>query len=171
VRNRRSVLGLDLSLTRPAGVAIPAGWVLGDWGSLAVTSLETAPCETDEDRIKRIILIVGHMRDFALRHRVSDCFVENYAFNAHSSSVTKLAELGGAARVEFFLGGWFLHSVPASSARKLLLGKLPRKGAKVAVQQALYRHGATFRNDDECDAFCVASFGLSEIGLPFLSLA
>jgi Holliday junction resolvasome RuvABC endonuclease subunit len=170
-RRAGAIVGLDLSLKRPAACAIPRDWELGKWSDLRWTSLETAPVETEHDRIVRIIKIVGHVREFALENRASDCFVEGYAFSARSSSVTKLAELGGHARVEFLSYGRMLRTVVASQARKLLLGKLPQKNAKVMVQQALYAHGAPFSNDDECDAFVVANFGLSELGLTALTLA
>ena len=42
---------------------------------------------------------------------------------------------------------------------------------KVATQQALWDAGAPFEDGDQCDAFVVANAGLSELGLPFLSLA
>jgi Holliday junction resolvasome RuvABC endonuclease subunit len=170
-RDPATVVGLDLSLTRPAACAIPHDWEIGKWRDLAWTSLETEPVENEHDRIVRIIKIVGHVRDFALVNRASNCFVEQYAFSRRSSSVTKLAELGGHARVEFLTYGRMLQTVVASQARKLLIGKLPPKNAKVMVQQALYAHGAPFPNDDVCDAFVVANWGRSELGLTALSLA
>ena len=111
------------------------------------------------------------MRDFAISHQVFHCYVEDYAFSRRSSSVTKLAELGGHARCEFLSYGRVLTPVPASAARKLLLGKLPRKDAKVAVQAALYGADALLNNDNECNAFAVANFGLSEQGCVALTLA
>jgi hypothetical protein len=170
-RSDKVVAGLDLSLTCPAVVVIPSGWVLGDWPNLARARLITDPVNDDHARAMRIIKIVGFVRDFVLSQGATDWFVEDYAFSKRSSSVTKLAELGGHARAEFLTYGKPLRAVPASQARKLLLGKLPRKDAKLAVQNALYTHGAKFEDDNECDAFCVANFGLSEVGLPFLSLA
>jgi Holliday junction resolvasome RuvABC endonuclease subunit len=150
---------------------IPAGWELGHWPSLETLSFETWPGETEADKADRLLDISNRMLNFVLAGSVKNVFVENYAFSRSSSSVTKLAELGGAIRVLFRMRDLVLRPVVASSARKLLLGKLPRKNAKVAVQQALYAHGALFHNDDECDAYVVANFGMSELGLTAMSLA
>jgi Holliday junction resolvasome RuvABC endonuclease subunit len=101
---------------------------------------------------------------------VTHVFVEGYAFAAQSSSVTKLAELGGVVRVALHERGIDAVSVPSTSCRKLLLGKVPRNGAKVAVQQAVYAVGAPFDNDDQVDAYCVANWGLSELGYTAMTL-
>jgi Holliday junction resolvasome RuvABC endonuclease subunit len=174
VRVRPVVAGLDLSLTCPACVVIPDGWKLGDWRNLERTrAIVPSVQDRDPDRSKaiRLIKIVGRLREFVLENRATHCFVEGYAFSRHSSSVTKLAELGGYARVEFFSYGRVLREVTVSQARKLLLGKLPPRDAKKVVEAQLKRHGAEFADDNECDAFAIANWGLSELGLPFVCLA
>jgi Holliday junction resolvasome RuvABC endonuclease subunit len=171
-RKRVVVLGLDLSLRRPAAVVIPHSWELGAWNDLARLSFEPEEPKSDRERYMRIGGIVTRMIAFAREHGATYAGVEDYAFSKSSSSVTKLAELGGHARVEFLHRmGLVLRPVVASQARRQLLGALPRKDAKLAVQVALWSAGAPFANDDECDAFCVASFMLTEVGLVALSLA
>jgi Holliday junction resolvasome RuvABC endonuclease subunit len=171
-QKRTVVLGLDLSLRRPAAVVIPAGWELGRWQDLKRLSFEPLEVASDRERYMRVGGIVARMIVFAREHEVSYAGVEDYAFSKSSSSVTKLAELGGHARVEFLRRmGLLLRPVAASQARRQLLGALPPKNAKILTQRALYAAGAPFANDDECDAFAVANFMLTELGLVALSLA
>ena len=170
-----AVAGLDLSLRCPAVCVIPEGWKVGDWKTLRCESFPTDPLGYDvgtpEGSIERIDYVIEKVRGVV--GGVERIFVEQYAFSRSSSSTTKLAELGGAIRWAYWVADpWrVLRTVTASQARKLLLGKLPQKGAKVAVQAALYANGAPFKNDDECDAYCIANFGLSESGYPHLTLA
>lgn len=172
-RREPSVVGLDLSLRSPAAVLIPAGWELGNWHELSWWSGNFPPPAPGDlaGQYARLLHITKTVVDFVVGSGATDVFVENYAFSASSTSVTKLAELGGAVRVALWRAEHLVRPVVASQARKLLLGKLPKEGAKVAVQRALYAHGAPFTNDDECDAFAVANLGLSELGLTAMTLA
>jgi Holliday junction resolvasome RuvABC endonuclease subunit len=169
------ILGIDPSLTRSAAVLIPPGWELGDWLTLRWCSVEIPPGDgTERQRVERMGEIVDRLLNFVSEHSGSEVrgWVEQYAFNARSASVTKLAELGGILRHQFLIEfGVPLEPVTASQARKQLLGKLPRKDQKLAVQLALGRAGAPFVNGDECDAACVAFWGLTEIGAMGFSLA
>jgi hypothetical protein len=169
------VIGIDPSLTRSAVVIIPPGWELGDWLTLRWCSVEVPPGDgTERQRVERMGEIVHDLVEFVHSNSWSPsrAFVESYAFNARSASVTKLAELGGILRHQYLIEfGTALEPVTASQARKQLLGKLPRKDQKLAVQLALGRAGAPFENGDEVDAFVCANFGLTECGLTALSLA
>jgi Holliday junction resolvasome RuvABC endonuclease subunit len=166
------VVGLDLSLTCPAGVGIPDGWELGDWSTLQTFRYQTLPLREGEDRVERLLDVAWHVCHFVKRCRATRVFAEAYAFSRRSSSVTKLAELGGVVRAELHRqDSPRVEELTASFCRKLLLGKLPRRDAKVEVEHRLRKNGAPFRDDNEADAFAVANAGLSECGLPFLSLA
>jgi|SRR5882672_709621 len=178
VRSLGGIVGFDLSLTAPAACFIPQGWELGDWLTLRFETYvggDDALVKTGVDALawqyRRLIKISGWARNFVLEKRAQHTFVEGYAFSKHSSSVTRLAELGGVCRVELFTYGRTLRPVVASSARKLILGKLPREDVKRVTHQAIWDHGAPFADGDQVDAFVVANAGLSELGLPFLSLA
>jgi Holliday junction resolvasome RuvABC endonuclease subunit len=168
-----TVLGLDLSLTSPGMCVIPCGWELGDWGGLhCFTWVPEIFGQTERDRISRIVGIADFVFAYALQHHAEHVFVEQYAFSRSSSSVTKLAELGGAVRAKFYWEAQIvLQPVVASQARKLVLGKLPAKDAKKLTHMALASAGAGFENGDVADAFVVANFGLSELGLTALTLA
>ena len=171
-RKQRGVIGLDLSITAPAGCFIPPGWRLGVWEDLNMWRMDPVPPASDdfEALYERLDSITRGVVRFVTQHAPSLVRVENYAFSKRSSSVTKLAELGGAVRVALFNHSYVAVPVPVSQARKLLLGKLPQKDAKLAVQRALYQHGATFKDDNETDAFTISNFALSETGAPCMML-
>jgi len=183
VRTRRvapAVLGLDLSLKRSAACFIPAGWELGEWGDLTFASFPTPDVvpnlsveEAQVARMKRIDHVAERVVDFATnRCEPTHVRVEEFGFSKHSTSVTALGELRGVVRREVWRAtGKMMVPITVSAARRLLLGHLPRKDAKVLVQQALYKHGAPFDDDDQCDAFCVANAGLAELGLIAVTLA
>lgn len=176
------IIGLDLSLARPAACHIPRGWEPGDWAALDVASWPSKKSkdspenatEAERARWQRVAVIAEQVTAFVKPHKVSYVVVEGYAFGMHSSSVTALAELRGAVCMSLLGIGVVPVPVNISTCRKLLLGKLPsrRKGepppakgaAKAAVQEALYKMGASFTNDDECDAFCCANLALSDMG-------
>lgn len=178
-----AVVGLDLSLTRPAACRIPGDWEVGDWSRVVVASWEPAVPRGDgidfeRARIERLVEIADRVRAFVemgarspgdrevvVEPRVDAVGIESYAYSSSSSSVTKLAELGGVVRVSLFSYGIVPVPVVAASARKLLLGKLPRADQKAWVQAALKRARAPFwEDDDQADAFCVANWLRAELG-------
>lgn len=190
------VLGLDLSLTRPAACYLPSGWRPGDWGAIVAASWPSKPAkphaadgplERERARWARVSTIAHQVGEFVHAHAVAGTdaiAVEDYPYGMQGTAVTGLAELRGA--VCTVLRSISPQYVPLplniSTCRKLLLGKLPsrRKGepplpkgaAKVAVQQALYGAGAfNLANDDECDAFAVANALLSDCGAVAVSFA
>ncbi len=64
-----------------------------------------------------------------------------------------------------------LIPVHSASARKLLLGKLPRKDVKVFTQAKVYAMGAPmWWTGDMIDSFTIANYGRSQVGLPALSV-
>lgn len=176
---RVSVLGFDLSLSAPAFCHIPAGWRIGNWEELRAGTLALEEPKGTvlniEQQYRRLVRIVAYVRSTVEVHAFEGlhCFVENYAFSASSSSVTRLAELGGAVRVELVRMGHVLRPLSASTGRKLILGKVPQQDQKIATHAAIWKYGAkdVLKNGDEVDAFVTANAGLAELGQPFLSLA
>lgn len=167
-----AILGLDLSLSFPAAVFLPAGWKIGDWKRVIAFSFETPSPESWVGHYVRIHDIWCELDAFADRHGAEDIVFEDYAFGASSSSVTKLAELGGYVRTQFLEWRGYevvVSALTATHARKILLGKVP-KGAKKLVEQSLKKVGAPFKNDNETDAFCCANARLSDLGYPCLML-
>lgn len=166
-----SVLGLDLSLSGPAGCHVPKGWKIGDWRALSVETLSPDVPETEVGRLDRLLQIVDVFGRWVERMGPDYSWVEDYAYSARSSSVTKLAELGGAVRVELHRRGFGPLPATASQARLMLLGKLPKKDQKKVTHAALRAAGFPWASGDVMDAFVIANWGRSECGLPFLSLA
>lgn len=159
-----AILGLDLSPTASAAVVVPLDWA-GDWCCIArLTVGESLPRNaTDTARAKRCESIAMKLVDFATSHGVTQAWIEGYAFRRADQAHT-IAEVGGVVRVELVRAGIEVRSVPASSARKLLLGKVPKSDPKAAVYAALRAAGAPIETFDEGDALCVANFGLSDAG-------
>jgi len=161
---RVSLMGLDLSPTASAAVAVPLDWD-GDWRRIArLTVGESLPRNaSDSVRARRCETIATRLVAFARAHGVTDAWIEGYAFSRAEHAHT-IAEVSGVVRLELVRAGIGLHTVPASSARKLLLGKVPRSEAKAAVYAAFRAAGAPIETFDEGDALAVANFGLSEAG-------
>jgi Holliday junction resolvasome RuvABC endonuclease subunit len=158
------LLGLDLSLNASAAVAVPLDWD-GDWSRVrsCVVGERLRRDASDAERARRTETIAARLVAFARSTGATKVFVEGYAYGLKTSAHS-LGELGGVVRLELVRAGIELVTVPMQTARKLLLGKCPREGAKVAVAEALKAAGARFETLDEFDAMAVANWGLSEVG-------
>jgi hypothetical protein len=164
------VLGLDLSTRAAALVAVPANWN-GDW-SLVRRLVIGEPLPrgaSDHDRALRTMRIADQSIEFARDYHVGSAWFESYAYGGSTNAHT-LGELGGVVRARFVQAGIPIYSANMSSARKLLLGRIPRgKGAvKAAVYRTLRGAGAELGPSatayDVGDAFVCANWGLSELG-------
>ena len=177
------VLGIDASLTRTAAVMIPPAWELGDWNALRWMSYGEKPpnrkelsvLEYERARIERMARTARELVGFAdvnVAHGgVIRGYIENYGFNMGGASTHQLPELGGIVRYMFLRElDVVLEPVAESSARKQLLGKLPKSDRKLAIELALAKAGAPFENNDVADAFTVGNLGLAMLGLTSLSL-
>lgn len=158
-----TLIGLDLSLAASAAVAVPLDW---DGDFRRVQSLvigekldKGAPLAERAHRTERI---ASRIVTFARSVGATHAWIEQYAYS-QANAAHSLGELGGVTKLFFVNAGIEINTVTASQARKLLLGNNPRKGAKVAVAEALRAAGARFDTLDEYDAMCVANFGLSEL--------
>lgn len=158
------ILGLDLSTRAAAAVAVPQDWD-GRWSRVRslVVGEPLHRDATDAERARRTETIAARLVAFARSCGVASVWIEGYAFNQATAAHT-LAELGGVVRLELVRAGFDLHTANMSTARKLLLGKVPRSGAKDAVVATLRAAGSTFETADEADAYCCANLGLSELG-------
>jgi len=172
-RLHHGVVGLDLSLTRTGVCYIPPWWD-GKNDSIVVSSIETQrdasakgdPYALSDMETKRYLKIAKYIIGFVGEYGVSYVAREGYAFSTvrtksgksfQSSSVTKLAELGGVVQSQLFLfGGISLISIQPNSARKYLTGGLKRGNQKDQVRDFLRPFGFVFRNNDEMDSFVIA---------------
>ena len=158
------LLGLDLSTRAAAAVCVPVDWD-GQWGRVSslVVGEKLTQAATDAGRARRTETIATRLVAFARQHGAIEAWIEGYAFSTHRGAHT-LGELGGVVRLELLRAGIGLHTSNMSTARKLLLSKVPRTDAKAAVFSALRSAGARFQTLDESDAFCAVNLGLAEYG-------
>ncbi len=158
------ILGIDMSTRFTAGVVVPQDWD-GKWPRVRtlVVGEPLGRNATDAERARRCETIATRLVAFARCHGVTSAWIEGYAFNQNTAAHT-LAEVGGVVRLELVRAGIEIRTANMSTARKLLLGKVPRAGAKEAVVATLRAAGATFETADEADAYCCANLGLSELG-------
>jgi len=157
-----AIAGLDLSATAAAIVSAPLRWD-NNWSRVrsVVAGEGLRRDATDEERARRCESIARTLLRFCDDNNVGQVWIEGYAFNQRTSAHT-LGEVGGVVRLELVRAGIAIRTANMSTARKLLLGKLPRKGAKVAAYEALRAAGCPAWTLDESDAFVCANLGLSE---------
>lgn len=158
------LLGLDLSVTAAAAVAVPLNWA-GDFRRVSsiVVGERLRRDATDAERARRCETIATRIVGFARSAGATHAVIEGYAFSRADAAHT-LGELGGVVRLELVRAGLELRTANVGTARKLLLGKVPRSDAKVAVFAALRAAGATFQTPDEADAFAAVNLTLADLG-------
>jgi len=159
-----NVAGLDLSTRAAAGVMLPLGWD-GDF-SQARSLVVGEPLRrnaTDAERARRTENIALPLVTFCRTNNVQIAFIESYGFNQSHAAHT-LGEVGGVVRLELLRAGIEIRTAQMSSARKMLLGKLPRADVKMVVYSTVRAAGATFETADEADAFAALNWGMSELG-------
>jgi hypothetical protein len=158
------IAGLDLSATAAAIVGAPLGWD-GDWRHVRslVVGEPLRRNATDAERARRCENIATRHVAFCKSLGVTVAFIESYGFNQARAAHT-LGEIGGVVRLELLRAGIEIRTAPMSSARKMLLGKLPRSDVKMAVYTTVRASGATFETADECDAFAALNWGMGEMG-------
>lgn len=164
----RKVIGLDLSLRAAAACSIPLNW---DQDLKKVTmakfGYELDEDATERDKIDRLISIAHDVCVFCINEKAHRIAAEAYAFSAQSSSVTKLAELGGHVRADVLQTlDIAIETITPSRARKVLLQNCPsRDSKKFAVRNVKRLKGPTKHwTEDECDAFVIANCLLMHAG-------
>lgn len=173
-RARDAILGLDLSTRAAAGIAIPRTWN-GDWlkTRTIVIGEPLTKFSDDVDRALRTGSIAEQLCRFAFDYGVGQAWFESYAFGMKTSAHT-LGELGGVVRLELARMGISIHTANMGTARKLIVGTVPRgtgvaKLASKLAFRALQAAGMPIRFGkktelDETDAFVAANLGLAEAG-------
>jgi len=174
----RWVIGFDLSLTAPAAVALPLNWRPGDWSKVRASILHPEAPKTDDVRgqLERYLKVEVWAIARCTGYNIAGIFIEQYAYSKNNAHASRLMELGGTVRTALFESvGVVPVTVATASARKLLLGEIPRGTGtqKPAVQDALFNKCKAPKTwgEDICDALAVANFGLSEMGGAALTLA
>jgi Holliday junction resolvasome RuvABC endonuclease subunit len=164
VRVVTTLLGIDLGTRACAAVAVPLAWD-GQWGRVRsiVVGEPLRRDASDAERVRRTETIAARLVAFARETGAGQAWIESPAYSQNTAAHV-LGALRGVVSLELVRAGIDIRTAPMASARKLLLGKLPRSDVKVAVFQALRAAGAPFETTDEADAMCAANWGLSEAG-------
>lgn len=165
-----ALMGVDLSTRATAVVACPLNWG-GDWRKVTSEVFGSALTEaaSDNDRVARLNDIHHGVKRFAHANNVSNAFFESYAFSQRTAAHT-LGEVGGVVKIGLNWIGVMVHTANMSTARKLLLGKVPKKDPKKAVEHAIRSAGGYFETLDEYDAFTALNLGLSYMGGYFFGM-
>lgn len=166
--------GIDLSLTGTGGVVVPGTWDL-TWSrvsrasfgvSLDLRKLKRKP--TTREITHRLRDITRDVVRWIIREQATHVFVED-ALTHGAWNLVPLAELRGVFRCELLeQAGLDPVFVNQANSRKYLLGKLPPKDRKEAVELALRAAGADFDDGDQFDAFVAVNRHLEELGVPHL---
>jgi hypothetical protein len=179
-KNPIVVVGLDLSLRRPAvAIMLPAWTPERPTKNLLLKAFE-------HEGVKDMDPAISVQRNMSINNRILEffydhlpvgpmnVFVEDYAYGmaAGSSRALQLAELAGIVKLSVWTTfGVVVKPINSTIARKMFLGKLPKgKGAaQKAVQDAAIALGMVPKGSgsDEADAFVVANAGRAELGFPF----
>jgi Holliday junction resolvasome RuvABC endonuclease subunit len=165
------VVGIDLSLRAAAACAIPFPW---DHDLEKVRMLRAGyalgMAATAKERIERIAQLAHDISIFCLNVKACRIGIEDYAFSKSSAHQHQTFETGGALKVAVLeLLDLEVYPITASTARKTLLGVVPRLGAgktKPWVVRNVKRLGGPTEGwtDDEADAFVVANRVLADAG-------
>lgn len=161
------IVGLDLSLRGTGAVAIPPSWDL-DFTRVHAESfgVDLPAARTTREVTARLRDISRDLREWCIRIGARHVWIEDLPTHA-AFNIVPLAELRGVVRLELLDQAQLdVRFVNQSSARKLLLGKLPPNDRKRHVVEALKAAGARFRDSDQADAFTAANAALHELGVP-----
>lgn len=159
------IAGIDLSLRATAAVALPLDWA-GSWERVRTltTGYELSQSATVAAHAKRLRGIASKLIDFCHEQGVWQVHLESPAFSMRTAQHA-LGELHGVVKVMLTDAGLDVHVTQIMSARKLLLGSIPRKDQKLAVKSALRAAGAPMGwSDDQYDALCVLNWALNDRG-------
>lgn len=181
---RAVVMGLDINLTQTGIAVLHPRWdPLNPWRDGIYTTVaghklpEDAP---EQDKVRRLSTIVDAVMD-ALQRAQSNLgresfsdlavFIEGYAFGL-THRAQYLGEVTGCVKLTVFrVTGKAATIVNVSSWRKFLIGVGVGKGIKEECHRRLKVAGAPRSwKGDELDAFAVANYGRSGLGMPAMRL-
>jgi hypothetical protein len=160
------IVGIDLSLTGLGLVAFPGDWDL-DWRRIAHErhGEKLSRGASDHDRLGRMNRLADAAARFCESVRATNVWVEGYPGSGRVYGLPALCELGGIVRHRLAGSGLWAATSPLTTARKLVLGKLPRRDVKRILHETLRTMGAPASwSGDELDAWVAANFGASELG-------
>lgn len=161
------LVGVDLSSRGLGLVALPPAWDLA-WPRI-VTARLSEPMRrgaTEAEQIARRARLADGVLRFCDRVHATSVWIEGYPLSGRVHGLSGLCELGGVVRDRLAHVGLDVRTAPLSTARKLVLGRLPRAEVKRITHEVLRSVGAPASwTGDELDAFVAANFGASELGV------
>ncbi len=162
------IVGIDSSMLALGLCAVPNDFTLGDWSRVKARTIVTKPGTHDIIRFEHLAHCVV---SFCASVEPDEIFIEDAL--VYRGNTKRICKLSGIIEHEIYRNLAILpRLVNVSSARKLLLGSVPQRDlAKKVVEESLRSLGAHFEDDAQADAFCVANFGRSEMGLWALAAA
>jgi len=162
------IAALDLSMRGLGMVAGSPSWDL-DWRRIRFNTLEykLRKGASGREEVARLRSLARDVRTWIERVKATEVWAEDIA--AHQGfSVVQLSELRCAVRLELDAIGIELRFVPEMTARKTLLGWVP-KNRKAHVVEVLKAQGDPFNFDDERDAFTILNHRFHDLGAPCLT--
>jgi len=161
-----NILAIDLSLRGCGIIVLPTNWG-GHWHNIHHQTIgeKLGNDATPQQKLGRLVRISSEILAIAEMFRPDHAVVEHYSFNARGHHMD-LGELGGVVKHQLATKlGLVAQPVVASAARKVIMGSVPRKGAKDATLAYLRKIGMPLEwTDDEADAFVVANYASSALG-------
>jgi len=166
------VVGLDLSIRCTGMVALPSAFARTfEWSAVRHRIVESKAVPTGvRERTERLVTIAEEIAEWVSARSPDVIALEEQAFNQGFAHSREIGELTGIVKARLLGLGVPIVTVPATTARKTLLGKVPRKGSKDAVSSVLRRMGAPWTGTDRSDAFAIANHVLSTHGHPAVTV-
>jgi hypothetical protein len=169
------VLGLDLSLTGLGMCAVPLDWDL-DWTRVRtkVRGTKREKHESAAAHWSRLEQLAIDVRVFAVLVGATHVWAEGGITKIGTgASLVALGELRSAVCLELKREcGLIVETAHQSTIRSFFLGKLPprdRKEVTCATLRSIAADVWANKSNDECDAFVVANWGLSELAAPCIA--
>lgn len=145
-----TILGLDLSL-RKSGYCLLMNNEIKEIGTI----------KNDLRGIERLDYIIYFIQNNLLlpySTSIELVAIEGYAYAVQQSRAHSTGELGGVVKLTLNSLNYKTIIVPPESLKKFATGKGQIK--KNMVMTKVYKkYGLEFKNDDECDAYCLAKMG------------
>jgi Holliday junction resolvasome RuvABC endonuclease subunit len=156
-----TILGLDLSLTS-------TGWCVLKDGKIE----KTGTIKTKSKGMKRLQYIKNEINSIrhrkkevqnedmveASRNQINLIAIEGYSMGSQKGQVFSIGELGGIIKYFMWISDIEIIIVPPQTLKKFVAGKGGFK-KNMMMMKAFKKYGIDFKNDDECDAFCLAKMG------------
>lgn len=146
-----NILGLDMSLNETGYCILSRDKSIIEKGVIK---------SKKENRLEKMLDIRGAVDKLIMEHNVSAVFMEDYSYGSRNTKWTFSAgELGGLIKVYLYESEIEYELVSPSMWKKYICGKGNLKKEQVLLQ-VYKKFNIEFKNNNECDAFCIAMFGV-----------